>query len=144
MAELILSSVGLVPLIGIALKSSKTLWTELKTFRNCNNNVRRLHKKLKYQRQIFENECELLLRDCLGDEAEVQAMVADPDHVSWTNERDGSLRKLLKKNYVACWERVNGIYEAIKKLESVLACFQAIKPHKQKVMLSSSDNILPS
>lgn len=92
-----------MPLIGIALKSSQTLWTELKTFRNCNNNVRRLHKKLKYQRQIFENECEILLRDCLGDESEVQAMVADLNHVSWNNEQDDTLRMLLNKNYVACW-----------------------------------------
>lgn len=133
MAELILGAVGLVPLIGLALNSSQTLWTELKAFRNCNNNVRRLHKKLKYQRQIFENECELLLRDCLGNEAEVQAMVADPNHVSWNSERDVSLHKLLKKNYGACWEHVNDINEALKKLETVLACFQAVTPHKQKV-----------
>ncbi|KAK3290853.1 uncharacterized protein B0H64DRAFT_349583 [Chaetomium fimeti] len=133
MAELILGAVGVVPLIGIAFKSYRTLHSELKTFRHCSSNLKRFLKLLRIQRQLFENECQLLLRDCLGDELVVQDMVADPEHGSWSDpKRDESIKKLLKSNYEAFEELVGDILEAIQKLESGLACFQILKSMRQK------------
>lgn len=134
MAELILGAVGVVPLIGVALKSYKTLYSELKAFRRCCSSLKRFHKVLRIQRQLFENECELLLRYCLGDGLVVQRMVANPEHENWSDpKQDESIKKLLKTNYEACGELVGGILEAIQKLESGLSCFQVLKSLRQKV-----------
>lgn len=134
MAELILGAIGVVPLIGIAIKSYKTLYTELKTFRHCSSNLKRFLKLLRIQRQLFENECQLLLRDCLSDKLSVQDMIADPDHKSWGDKKlDESIKKLLKTNYDACEELVGNSLEAIQKLESGFACFQVLKSMRQRV-----------
>lgn len=134
MAELILGAVGVVPLIGVALKSYKTLYSELKTFRHCSSNLKRFLKLLRIQRQLFENECQLLLRDCLGDELAVQDMVANPEHGSWSDlKQDESIKKLLKTNYEAFEELVGDILEVTQKLESGLSCFQVLKSVRERV-----------
>ena len=134
MAELVLGALGVVPLIGFAIKSYKTLYHELKTFRHCSKGVRRGYRQLKTQRQLFENECLLLLRDCVRDDMVVEAMMVDPDHDGWRDDtQDGSLRELLKANYEVYAELVQDILETTQKLESRLACFQALKPKQQEV-----------
>lgn len=134
MAELILGALGVVPLLGIALKSYKTLYSEIMIFRHCSSNLRRFLGLLKIQKQIFENECQLLLRDTLGDELVARNMMANPAHGNWSDlEQDKRIKKLLKTNYEACEELVGNVLEAIQKLESGLSCFQVLKPLRQRV-----------
>lgn len=134
MAELALGAVGVVPIIGIAIKSFKIICSELNTFQHCSSHVRRLYDQLKVQRQIFENECTLLLRDCLDDGPLVDRMIADPSHRFWEDDRsDEDLRVLLKSSYKVCSGLVQTILEAVQKLESGLACFHSLKSKQEKV-----------
>ena len=137
MAELALGALGVVPLIGFAIQSYQSLYTELKTFRHCSSTVRRMHEKLDVHRQVFANECKLLLRDSLGDRATVKAMMNDPKHEGWKDEgNDKSLKGLLDANYDVCARLIEYIRKTAEKLKSALACFQALKPGKQKVVLA--------
>lgn len=80
MAELVLGALGVVPLIGFTIKSYDSLYTTVKTFRDCDRNVERLRKRLRAQRCIFRNECLLLLRRCLADDddgMDIEGMMTD-------------------------------------------------------------------
>ncbi|SPO02514.1 uncharacterized protein DNG_05187 [Cephalotrichum gorgonifer] len=112
MAELVFGALGIVPLIGIAIKSYRGLCSDLRTFRHCSSTVKNTHKKLKVQRIIFENECELLLRDCLGDDADLQTAI--------------------DQGHEMCAELIQSILEAVQQLDSNLACFQALKAKQRK------------
>ncbi|RYP65227.1 hypothetical protein DL770_009054 [Monosporascus sp. CRB-9-2] len=133
MAELVLGSLGVVPLVGVAIKSYQSLSSKLKTFRHCSSTVMRVHKKLRVRRRVFENECHLLLRDCLNDDAAVQLMMEDLDHEAWRERRrDDDLRRLLKDNYDECTELVQDIVGVVHQLETGLGCFEVVKSKQQK------------
>lgn len=136
MAELVLGAVGVVPLIGFTIKSFQTLCKELNTFGRCSRTVKRMESLLTIQKRIFMNICHLLLRESLEDDT-VGAMLKNAEHESWGDEgRSKNLKELLDMNYGACYELIETILETSQKLESGLACFQALKPHKFKVCAS--------
>ncbi|RYP44386.1 hypothetical protein DL768_009152 [Monosporascus sp. mg162] len=133
MAELVLGSLGVVPLVGVAIKSYQTLASKLKTFRHCSSTVMRVHKKLRVRRRVFENECHLLLRDCLNDDTAVQIMMEDMDHEAWKEQRrDDGLRRSLKENYDECAELVQDIVGVVHDLEAGLGCFEVVRSEQQK------------
>lgn len=133
MAELALGALGVVPLIGFTIKSYTTLYTTLKTFRNCDSNVERLRKRLRGQRRIFENECLLLLRGCLQDSdnssIDIEGMMADPAHEDWLNHElmaEDDLKRSLMHNYDECIALVQDIGEVIKKIQISMAPFEKV------------------
>lgn len=134
MAELALGAVGVVPLIGFTIKSYKTLYSTVKTFRHCSKDVERLRKKLRSQRCIFENGCQLLLRECLRD-ADVEGMMDDPDHEDWLDhsEKTEDMDRSLKQNYETIIELVQEIGDAIRRIQSSMAPFDEVASKQVKV-----------
>lgn len=135
MAELALGALGVVPLIGFTIKSYQALAVKAKTFRHCSSNVLRLYKKLRVQRRIFENECQLLLRECREDEVDVEGMLANPGHEGWLDHevQSNNVRQSLKRNYDELIDLVRDIAEALRQLEESLGCFEAVKSSQQAV-----------
>ncbi|KAH6892035.1 hypothetical protein B0T10DRAFT_283521 [Thelonectria olida] len=133
MAELALGVLGIVPLVGVAIKSYKTLTSKLRAFRHCSSTVHRVYKKLRVQRRIFKNECHLLLRHGVDDEAAIRDLMSDFDHRGWNNQDwEKHLRVSLKENYDECAEHVRDIIETIRRLEAEFCCFQAVEAKQQK------------
>lgn len=145
MAELVLGVLGVVPLIGFTVKSYQELWSKAKTFRNCSAAVQRLHKKLTIQRRVFQNECHLLLRECIQDDAVVGAMMSDENHQNWGKEElNNKFRMAFKQNYEECIELVHDIGGAIFQIQDELDCFKVVQSHQQMVcVLPSPTCLLP-
>jgi hypothetical protein len=134
MAELALGVLGVVPLIGVTIKSYQQLSSKAKTFRHCSSAVLRLYKQLRIQRRIFENECQLLLHNSLRNDPAVEEMMADPDNSAWKGRsRDKELKAALKNNYDSCVGLIEDINEAIQHLRNALDCFGVVKTHQRPV-----------
>lgn len=135
MAELALGALGVVPLIGFTIKSYQALYTTVKTFRHCSSNVERLRKKLRSQRCIFENGCQLLLRECLQDDADVEGMMGDLKHDGWLDHavQTDAMKRRLKHNFDTIMELVQDICEAIRRIQTSMKPFEAVVPEQAKV-----------
>lgn len=135
MAELALGALGVIPLIGFTIKSYQKLYTTVKTFRHCSSNVERLRKKLRTQRCIFENGCQLLLRECLQDSADVEGMMGDLDHEDWLDHAVGpdDIKRSLNQNYDVLVELVQEIGDAIEHIQKTMAPFNEVAAKQDKV-----------
>jgi hypothetical protein len=123
MAELVLGALGVVPLLGFAISSYRELSHGLKTFRRSSSTVQRLRKLLGVQYRVFENECKLLLRDCLHDDV-VELMVADLESDSWnSSEVEADVERSLKDNYENCVHLIEDIIQSVGHLQEELNKF---------------------
>ncbi|PVH71685.1 hypothetical protein DL98DRAFT_503310 [Cadophora sp. DSE1049] len=120
-------ALGVIPLVGVVIKSYKEVYSKLKTFRHCSSTVQRVQKKLKFQRRVFENECHLLLRFVLDDDSVVADMKSDSDHDNWKDKGlDRQMRERLSQNYKACLQIVEDIRSAIEGMAEELRCFHVL------------------
>ncbi|KAF0323089.1 hypothetical protein GQ607_009633 [Colletotrichum asianum] len=125
MAELALGVVGIVPLVGGAIKAYKEVNRRLKLFRHSSREVKNVFKLVKIQRQIFSNECCLWLRFALEDGDIISEMASDPGHDGWKDPSlDESLRSRLKENYSVWVDIIAGISVTIHNLETDLTSFE--------------------
>ncbi|KAH7145485.1 hypothetical protein B0J13DRAFT_553569 [Dactylonectria estremocensis] len=133
MAELALGILGVVPLIGVAIKSFRHVSSTLRDFRHYSSKVERIRKRLKLQRQTFTNECNILLRLVLDDDDTVSAMVSNSEHKNWTNlQLDGDLRAQFGESYEAWFDLVQEICDRIAEVDNCLHCFDALTKHQKK------------
>lgn len=125
MAELALGIVGIAPLVGGAIKAYKEVNSRLKLFRHSSKEVKKVHKVLRIQRQVFVNECRLWLKFIIEDDETAMAMASDPDHDRWADpELDASFKSRLKDNYNAWLETTKDVSEGIEELEANLTVFK--------------------
>ncbi|WYZ44004.1 hypothetical protein EsH8_VII_000440 [Colletotrichum jinshuiense] len=131
MAELALGIIGIVPLIGGAIKAYKQVNGRLKAFRHCSNEVKKVRKVLGIQQQVFSNECRLWLRFAIDDDEIASDMASDPEHENWGDASlESSLRTRLKNNYKPWVEIVQDITRYIEELENVIEQFTIEKENK--------------
>ncbi|KAF4478461.1 hypothetical protein CGGC5_v013386 [Colletotrichum fructicola Nara gc5] len=125
MAELALGVVGIVPLVGGAIKAYKEVKRRLKLFRHSSREVKNVLKLVKIQRQIFSNECCLWLRFALEEDDIISEMASDPGHDGWKDPSlDESLRSRLKENYSVWVDIISGISVTINNLDTDLTSFE--------------------
>ncbi|CAH0045314.1 unnamed protein product [Clonostachys solani] len=139
-AELV---VGIVPLVALAIKAYRDVSSKIKTYRHYSKMIRHIGKKFKAQRRIFENECELILRHCLDDDATVEAMISNLQHEGWDKnelELEQNNRNITEKNHDNCVEQIKDIVEAVQQLETQLDYFSIAKS-KQKESESFKDTL---
>ncbi|KAF9871368.1 hypothetical protein CkaCkLH20_11015 [Colletotrichum karsti] len=148
MAELALGIVGVVPLIGGAMKAYKEVNGKLKLFRHSSREVKKVHKVLRIQRQVFANECGLWLRLIMDDDEVASEMASDPSHDGWNDPYlDNSFRSRLKKNYDAWFEITKDISDNIEILETQISSYEASPETKnkggklKKVLMRTKDGI---
>jgi hypothetical protein len=139
MADPISITIGVIPLVGIAIKSYSAVYSKLKIFRHYSAKVSRVQKKFKFQRRIFENECHLLLRFAIEDDDIIASMKTDPTHECWRKiNLDEKLRSRLDENYESCAEIVKDIHKAVNDFEEELRCFEVLESHRGKVLVKNS------
>lgn len=132
MAELAL---GIVPLIGVAIKSYKELLSVISTINHSSSVVNQFYRRLTIQYRIFNNECVLNLEllESLDDE-NIQDMIGDSGHANWKDATlESDMRKALGGSYVACAELVEDVHNSTKTLEKKLDSLRAIKSERERV-----------
>ncbi|KZL82960.1 hypothetical protein CI238_01981 [Colletotrichum incanum] len=131
MAELALGILGVVPLIGGAIKAYKQVNGKLKAFRHCSKEAKKIQKVLRIQQQVFSNECRLWLRFAIEDDEIVSEMASDPEHENWGDASlESCLRTRLKNNYEPWVEIIQDITGYVEELENGIRKFVIEKENK--------------
>ncbi|KAK2028256.1 hypothetical protein LX32DRAFT_673628 [Colletotrichum zoysiae] len=130
MAELPLAVLGVVPLI---LNTYKQVHGKLNLFRHCSKEVKKVHKVLGIQRQLFANECRLWLRFVQEDDKVASEMASDAENKGWEDpDLEALLQSRLKDNYKAWLEICADICGQIKRLEENLGNFNLMNEVRNK------------
>jgi hypothetical protein len=138
MAEI---AIGVIPLVGLALKSYQFVYRKIRVFRHYSRDVAKVKKQLERQHQFFLNECHLLLQITVetDDGGTVDDMIDDSDHPMWdSRELIASFEQCLGRNKDAFIEIVNDIYRPIQELGRELECFDPINSQRQPVWVHIS------
>ncbi|KAF7553374.1 hypothetical protein G7Z17_g3656 [Cylindrodendrum hubeiense] len=118
---------GIVPLLGGALKVYKSTYSKLKTFRHYSREVDRVRKHFDRQRQFFLNEIHLVLRLVLDDEALVQDMIDDGVHKKWKSlSLETAMVDCFGNNSQSLKEIIEDIGTIIDNVQKGLECFSCL------------------
>ncbi|WQF83672.1 hypothetical protein CDEST_08686 [Colletotrichum destructivum] len=140
MAELALGILGILPLIGGAIKGYKQANRKLKAFRQCSEEARKVRTVLKIQQKLFSNECRLWLRFAIDDDKIASEMASDPEHENWGDDGlESSLRTRLEDNYETWFDIVQDITEFLGRLENVVDTFGIEEENRLTVSESGRD-----
>lgn len=123
MADPISITLGVVPLVGLVIKSFAVLNKKLSTFMHYSSKVKRFQRRFRGQRRTFENECRILLSFAI-DDATILLMEKDPAHESWADDSiDDCLKTKFGDSYGTCLETVQDIRETVEDIEIQLGGF---------------------
>lgn len=138
-------ALALPPLLGIAIQACKSAHKKFKIFRHYSREIARLRKHFERQQHFFVNECYLLLRSAIDNEAIIEAMLDDAEHSRWQGKwLESRLRQGLAKNYLVCHDIVEDIRAAMEELQSEFCCFDELASRRRKVSFDLSRPITKS
>lgn len=124
---------GVIPLVLEAVKNYRKVCNTLHTFRHYSREVRRTEKQFNVCRQIFLNECNLLLQIVAGENY-AHDMLADATHDFWRRAQlEEDLNKSLSDGYEACKIIITETRDMLGLLEENLSSFDVLVRHKQRV-----------
>ncbi|KAK7397784.1 hypothetical protein QQX98_012847 [Neonectria punicea] len=120
MAELALGIAGIVPLIGLAVKSYRQVHSKLKTFVHYSKTLKHIRKRLNLNRSMFELECHYLLRFAF-DDATIQEMKTDEQRREWTDAGfEGKVRLGLGTSYEGYMGLVEDVGDVVDELSQAI------------------------
>ncbi|KAI0124063.1 hypothetical protein BJ170DRAFT_638028 [Xylariales sp. AK1849] len=126
-------TLGIIPLIGGAVKLYGAVHKKFRVFRHYSRELGRLRKRSDLERRFFLNETQLLLQTALKDTALVESMLEDPGHIRWqSDDLESSLQGLLTKSYDECQGIIQDICQAMDDLQGQLRCFDELETQRQK------------
>lgn len=127
---------GVIPLVLEAVKNYRRVCSTLHTFRHYSREVRRVEKQFNVCRQIFLNECNLLLQIVAPDDYS-HDMLADRSHEFWRTHAhlEEDLNKCLSDGYGACKIIILETRDMLIDLEESLSSFDVLANHKRRVCI---------
>ena len=131
---------GLVlPILIESIKSYRTVQRKIHTARHSAHELIRIENIFRFRKQMFYNQCELLLRIVLEDKADAKAMIKDTNHDGWSDQAfHSSLERSLGGSYEACEVVLREIGGLLKEMEKELNSYATIH-HKSPARVSSID-----
>lgn len=133
-AGLSLGVVGAVPALVSAFRCYRKVYQKLHDFRHLNRELRYYRIKIKFQRQIFSNECHILLQLVTKDTEVTSLMVSDPEDRRWKESAlDEALREVLQDSYQPWVDAVEEVYNVLEKLNGDLARYDKLAARQEKV-----------
>lgn len=125
---------GVLPVLGGAIKACRLIHKKLKTFRHYSRELRRIQKQIERQWHFFTNEIHLLLRPVIDDEFIVEGMLSDARHQQWASRKlEGAMRESLGKNYEACRDVIEEFRTIIESLHGLFQCFDELTSQCKRV-----------
>jgi len=127
-------TLGVLPLVGGAIKSYKAVHKKLKIFRHYSREVRQVQKQLERQSHFFVNEIHLLLRQALEDERSIQLMIKHAHHPRWrSNALEAGMQAMLGEGYRVCQDVIEELGSTIESLQDALSCFDGLAAECRQV-----------
>ncbi|KPM37166.1 hypothetical protein AK830_g9383 [Neonectria ditissima] len=120
MAEIALGIAGVVPLIGLAVKSYRQVHSKLKIFVHYSKTLKHMRKRLNLNRSMFELECHYLLRFAFNDKT-IEKMKIDGSRAEWNDAKfEGKVRLGLGVNYEDYMGLVEDVSEVVEELSQAI------------------------
>jgi hypothetical protein len=135
MAELVLSVIGVAPILVESIKALNALSTLVKTVKRCTKELGDVHLDLETQRVLFLNECTLLLQNIGEDHTMSRKMATDPGHANWEDSGaiECRIQRYLGHSY-DLWKKIFAkIQEVVQEEINHLQGFEIIRSQKMKV-----------
>lgn len=130
MAEIAL---GVIPLIGTAFTTYRSLHRHLRAFRHASKDLERTTKKFGVQKDRFKLECWLLLRSAL-EEHTITELEANEDF--WNDPAVNAEFQLnFKSSYQSCYDIIEDVSQHLKEFEGELAEFAPLIKGREEVRL---------
>jgi len=125
---------GVLPLIVGTLRAYHSAHGKLYPFRDCSKALKRIQTIFDVRKQIFVNECRLLLQVVLEENVEAKNMVEDMGHGLWHDEEVNSrLVQCLEGNHDLCVTLIKDMRAILDETERDLGCFDVVMTAKSKV-----------
>src|SRR5687767_7950093 len=124
MADPVSITLGVIPLVGGAVRAYSAAHKKFRSFSRYSSSVRRIRERLEVQKQIFLNETRLFLRLVVDDDFEAQSMLRKADDAMWTSSKlEDTLRDRLAGSCSACRVAFTSISTTIAGLQQQLDLF---------------------
>lgn len=130
---------GVLPILIEAIKGYARLSDKIHTFRHYPMSAQ---VRLKVQKQIFYDECRLLLCLVVEDDQKAMGMLEDTSDERWqSKELNDKMNSCLKGNFELCTSIIEGSKMALEHLEADLKKFDVLV--EQKLEVDSPNILLP-
>ncbi|KAK1494216.1 hypothetical protein CTAM01_09097 [Colletotrichum tamarilloi] len=126
-------TLGLLPLVGGAIKACSVVRKKFKTFRHYSREVRRIQKQVDRQLNFFTNEIHLLLRRTVENEETIASMLENENTQQWhSSQIEEEMRKALDKDYDVCQGVIEDIVGAAQSFQDDFRCFDGLTAEFEK------------
>jgi hypothetical protein len=134
MADPVSIVLGVLPLVVEASKAYQSAYAKFKTFCHYSREVKRIQKRVNLQKQLFTNECHLLLRLVVQEDHILKAMTEDYCDARWgDHDLEKRIEEQLRSNYESCKEIVEEIQATLAEIEKEMKVFEILSAQTQKV-----------
>ncbi|RYP42054.1 hypothetical protein DL767_000566 [Monosporascus sp. MG133] len=124
MADPVSITLGVIPLVGEAVRAYSAAHKKFKSFCRYSSAVRRIRERLEVQKQVFLNEARLFLRLVVDNDFEAQSMLRKADDAVWTSSKlENALKDCAAESYSACRVAFTSISTTIAGLQQQLDLF---------------------
>ena len=125
---------GVLPILIEVVKSYTKVTDKIHIFRHYSREVKRRQVQLQVHKQIFHNECRLILRLVVEDDQEAKDMLDNALDERWkSKELNDQMNYCLKENFELCKSIIEGSQVIVEDLEVDLKKFDFFDEQKSKV-----------
>ena len=129
-------ALAVLPLLFETVRSYSNVHDSLHTFRHWGSEVFAISFELRIQRDIFFNECRLILQEAVDAEA-AKNMIRNRDDKRWESaELEKKLLAVLEDNLERCCSIIVATSHIVKPLEEEMKRFNVLREQKRDVRAS--------
>lgn len=97
-------------------------------WRKYDRELKSLCRRLRSEEELFRNTCELLLRDIVTSEQELETLVVNPAGPAWSDSHlESRLQSKLSRSYVVYMEVVEDMKEAVNAIKDRMGIKDDVK-----------------
>jgi hypothetical protein len=127
---------GVLPILFEAVRAYSKVYDSLHTFRHWKQEVATISFELKIQREVFFNECRLLLQEAV-DADTAKGMLKERNDEQWKSaELSLKLREVLEDNLELCCSIILATNHALVSIAEEMNVFNVLREQKRDVRVA--------
>jgi len=129
---------GVLPVLFATVGAYSKVHDSLHTFKHWSDEVLIVSKQLEVQKRLFFNECRLLLREAVDEEAAKNMVDNRNEYLQrWmSTELDQELQLVLKENFDLCRDIIEATKDVVERMEEEMKKFVVLRNEKRNVRAS--------
>jgi hypothetical protein len=102
-------------------------------WRKYDRELKSLCRRLRSEEELFRNTCELLLRDIVDSEQQLETLVLNPAGLEWSDPAlESRLQSKLSRSYVVYMEVVEDMKDAVNGIKDRIGIKDDVKVRNQE------------